>query len=149
MKLWVFSSKTFENIERGYSVRKWAVSEAMQAQRYARSRNMQVDSCGVLYCSEDKTFTLPFRTLSLPEYKTVAGIWTEPWSFPFDIEPLGTPQRRVGLAVAVRTWRILEGAEDNPPAHLMGMNGMTVFIPNEIEEEDWKQILKDLGPRLE
>jgi hypothetical protein len=46
--------------------------------------------------------------------------------------------------VAKNSWAIFQQAA-NPTHCLNGMNGRTVFVPNEIEDSDWRQILNDLG----
>ena len=149
MQLWIFSSKTTDNIERGFKARKWAVSdldERTMDERYNRSRKMTIGSYGLLYCSEDQNFTLPFITQSKPELKTIGDIWSEPWALPFEIQPMGSPERRVHLEVAKHSWEMLRDAT-NTACRLRGINGRTIFLPNEIVDEDWRRIIKDLGFR--
>lgn len=147
MKLWLFSSKKFENIELGFKAKKWAVSiidEPTSKQRYTKSRDMLPGSFGLLYCSENRAFTLPFEVLTQPEPKTESNIWLETWELPFDIKPLGTPNRMVSLGVAKRSWDCLEDST-NAACTLLGVNGRTVFLPNEITNKDWEKIIADTG----
>jgi hypothetical protein len=147
MQLWLFSSENIQNIEIGFQAGKWAVSdidETAMKMRYTKSRKMDIGALGVLYCSEDHCFTVPFEVLSRPTLETVANLWPEPWSLPFSIKPLGSPNRRVSLGVAKHSWRCLRDST-NTACTLRGMNGWTLFVPNDIPDEDWTRILKDVG----
>jgi hypothetical protein len=151
MKLWLFSSKKSENIELGFKAKRWAVSiidESTTKQRYTKSRDMLPGSFGLLYCSENRAFTLPFEVLTQPELKTESNIWPETWELPFAIKPLGAPNRMVGLPVAKISWDCLKNST-NTACTLRGVNGRTVFLPNEITNQDWVKIITDTGfPKL-
>ena len=149
MQLWLFSSKNLLNIVIGFKAEKWAVSiidDATSKQRYTKSQRMLPGALGLLYCSEDHTFTMPFQVLSQPAFETISNLWPEPWELPFDIKPLGHPHRMVALDVAKNYWECLEDST-NAACTLKGVNGRTVFLPNEISREDWQKIIADLGFR--
>jgi hypothetical protein len=87
---------------------------------------------------------MPFVTASFPEDRKVDDVWPEVWEFPFSIHPLGSPGKLLSLDVAKRSWAFLD-PDKNPTHCLNGMNGRTVFVPNEIEDSDWQQVLADAG----
>ncbi len=149
MLLWIFSSENCENIELGFKNKKWAVSvldQSTSRQRFTKSRKMTENSFGLLYCSKDHVFTVPFKICSLPLNETVENIWPQKWELPFNIQPLGSPDRRLALSAAKYDWDCLS-PDSNPACDLNGMNGRTIFIPNEISEKDWGKIIRDLGFR--
>lgn len=147
MKLWVFACQFLKNIRIGYDARRWAVS-ALDARtsknRWAKAQKMFPYSRGLIYSSTDRTFTMPFVTQSFPEDRIVEDVWPEAWEFPFQIHPLGSPNKLLSLDVAKLTWPVLQ-SRNNPTHCLNGMNGRTVFVPTEIDDADWKQILRDVG----
>jgi len=147
MNLWVFACQYLRNIQIGYDVGLWAVS-ALDARtsnnRWSKAQKMFPFSRGVIYSSTDRTFTMPFVTQAFPEDRRIEGVWPETWEFPFRIHPLGSPRRLLSLDAAKHIWPILQ-SRSNPTHCLNGMNGRTVFVPNEIEDADWRQILGDLG----
>jgi hypothetical protein len=61
--------------------------------RYTKAAKMKIGDVGLLYCSENKNFTVPFVVRSLPEFRLVQDIWPEPWALPFKIDPLGSPAK--------------------------------------------------------
>ena len=149
VRLWVFASENIRNIQMGFEAGKWAVTEidekSMKA-RYTKSRWMEIGEHGLIYCSEDRNFTMPFAILSKPEFTIISGVWPEPWASPFNIKPLGSPNRTLSLDSAKQSWKYFRHEERaNPTWRLNGMNGKTVFSPNDIPEGDWKSILRDLG----
>jgi hypothetical protein len=147
MQLWIFSSKKYKNIEIGFRSEKWAVSiidGSTTQQRHTKSRKMLPGSRGLLYCSENHTFTVPFEVITLPAQETISDVWPEIWELPFHIKPLGSPIRMVGLAVAKRSWICLKDST-NAACTLNGVNGRTVFLPNKISDNDWIKIIKDVG----
>jgi hypothetical protein len=98
----------------------------------------------IIYSSTDRTFTMPFVTQDFAEDRVVDDVWPEPWEFPFSMFPLGSPNKLVSLEAAKRSWSILD-PDKNPTHCINGMNGRTVFVPNEIEDKEWLQILSDVG----
>ena len=151
MRIWFFPSENIRNIQIGFEARMWAVSEiddATMRQRYTKSRDMQPGSFGLLYCSEDHAFTMPFEVVTQPIFKTISGVWPEPWGLPFHIKPLGGPARTLHKDVAIRSWHCLRDTT-NPTFKLNGMNGRTIFLPTEMPDLDWAMIIRDIGFREE
>jgi hypothetical protein len=147
MKLWVFACRYLRNIQIGYDARLWAVSvldRRTSNNRWAKAQKMFPHSRGIIYSSTDRTFTMPFITQDFADDRVVDDVWPEPWEFPFSIHPLGSPRKLLSLDVAKRCWPFLD-PDKNPTHCLTGMNGRTVFVPNEIEGHEWQQILADLG----
>jgi len=147
MKLWVFACRHLRNIKIGYDTRLWAVSvldKRTSSNRWAKAQKMFPNSRGIIYSSTDRTFTMPFVTQDFPEDRIVDDVWPEAWEFPFSIFPLGSPNKLVSLETAKWSWSILD-PDKNPTHCLNSMNGRTVFVPNEIEDEEWQQILSDVG----
>ncbi len=147
MKLWIFACKFLRNIQIGYDNGLWAVSaldKRTSNNRWSKAQKMFPFSRGVIYSSTDRTFTMPFVTQSFPTNERVDDVWPETWEFPFRIQPLGSPRRLLALDVAEHTWPILQHRR-NPTHCVNGMNGLTVFVPNEIDDADWQRILSDLG----
>jgi hypothetical protein len=147
MKLWVFACQFLRNIQIGHDSGLWAVSaldRRTSNNRWSKAQKMFPFSRGVIYSSTDRTFTMPFVTQAFPEDKIVTDVWPEPWEFPFPIQPLGSPCKLLSLDAAKHSWPILQ-TRSNPTHCLNGMNGRTVFVPNEIDDADWQQILRNLG----
>jgi len=147
MKLWVFACEYLRNIKIGFDAGLWAVSRLdrrTMMNRWTKAQKMPPYSRGLIYSSTDRTFTMPFVTTDYPEAKIVEDVWPEPWAIPFPIHPLGSPDSLVSLDAAKHGWPIL-GSAPNPTHCLNGLNGRTVFVPNEIEKEDWELMLKHLA----
>src|SRR6516165_8745878 len=129
IRLWVFASKNLRNILIGFNARMWAVSEiddgSMKA-RFTKSQRMSIGEHGLIYCSENQSFTMPFRILSKARFEKITDVWPETWGLPFSIEALGSPNRGLPLYSAKRSWRYLHNVE-NPTHRLKGRNGKTVF----------------------
>ena len=151
MELWVFSSKTWENVNIGYEHRLWAVAESLIQRRTTRSALMEVHSRGILWDVERQGFTMPFRTLSPADQKRkVHNVWPdkEPWVLPFEIQPLASPTTRAGKQHVKQNWllitRLLDGGRQFPNP-VYGIGGLTVFHPITLFESEWRQILTDCG----
>ena len=113
-------------------------------QIYERDQFHEHRRVGLLYCSENKSFTVPFKIKSLPLYKFADGIWPERWAFPFEIEPFSTPDHWLGLGTARKLW---SRHTDHviPTNQILGINGLTVFMPNYVNPEDWRLTLEEFG----
>jgi hypothetical protein len=108
---------------------------------------LQVGAKGVLYCSPTQSFTTPFIVESRADpRKVVTDIWPEPWSLPFSIEPLGDPRRQLYMEKAKLRWPILHRKAHIPSVTAaLNLTGATVFVPNDISDEDWRLIIEDLA----
>lgn len=151
-KLFCFASRNLENVRRGYEAKRWAVatvSRSAMAGRISKAEKyMDVGSFGLLYCNPIQSFTVPFVVKSKADPTAVErDIWPEPWVLPFDIEPLGSPDKFLSKNEAERRWPILE--RRMPPytsvSAALNFTGTTVFVPVEISVHEWDAILADLG----
>ena len=144
MKLWIFPSENKKNIKIGYDNCMWAVTyvnEATMKGRHTKATGLKKGDAGLLYCSENQSFTVPFLMKSFPEFCMVHDVWPEPWSLPFDIKPLGSPDKFMNLNTMTHEL----GISGNPTFSLNGLNGRTIFVPNKITDLVWSWILKNLG----
>ncbi|MGC9965741.1 MAG: hypothetical protein ABSE08_10080 [Syntrophobacteraceae bacterium] len=150
MKLFCFASRNIENIWIGVKARKWAVATTsasdMKGRRTKAERYLEVGDRGVLYCNPTHSFTTPFIIQSKVDYQAVVtDVWSTSWVFPFDILPLGNPSRQLSMDFAKKRWPILIRSTQASVSAAMNITGTTVFVPNYIDDEQWKQILADLG----
>jgi len=148
LKLFCFASKNLENILRGYSAKRWAVSKKDPSRIGKAKKNLKIGERGLIYCSPAQSFTMPFIVKSeIDTEEVVTEIWPEPWVLPFDIEPLGNPAMMLPAKSAFALWPCLQGRENQQGGITAAFNatGVTVFSPNHISEEDWNLILRDLA----
>lgn len=146
--VYCFSSENLTNIWAGYGARKWAVStvDAKEMRtRETKSMGMPVGAFGLIWCSAPtvKAFTMPFRVVTEPEWRTEERIWPEPWSMPFAIEPLGSPARLLKRDDAQKLLECLKTARSLTDVFFIG--GTCAFVPSPIPEEDWDIILEELS----
>jgi hypothetical protein len=152
MKLFCFASRSLENIWLGVRARRWAVATTsdndMKVRRTKAERYVDVGDRGLLYCNPTHSFTTPFIIQSKPDpLGVVTDVWPTPWVFPFEIFPLGDPSRQVHMDVAKRTWPILLQSSQRSVSAAMNITGTTVFVPNDVDEKQWNQILEALATR--
>ncbi len=154
-KLFTFSCKNQENINRGVQANQWAVSNSSMAsttagRRSKASKYLSVGSFGLIYCTPLKSFTMPFVTRTTADpFRIEKDVWPEGWAFPFLIEPLGDLSRRIYKDDAAARWPFLghKMYHEGHQSALTAMNGtgVCVFVPIMISEGDWELILSDLG----
>lgn len=148
MDLLCFASRNLENIKRGYEARLWAVSMANQGRRTKARKYMSIGSRGLLYCGPLHSFTVPFLVETTVDHnKVVTDVWPEPWVLPFKIRPLGSPEKMLHADSAKLLWPYLHKRANMSGGVTAAMNitGVTVFVPVDISEDDWKLILRDLA----
>jgi hypothetical protein len=151
MDLYVFSSATWQNVEIGFTNGLWAVSPAepqVMAARRTRAQRVQTGDRGVLYVAKagKAGFTVPFFFKSTPQlYATAPPIWPEPWEMPFEIDPLGSPERWWLARHAASALPFNQGRRVTNLSSLFNCQGTTVFAPIEIGEDDWEMLLSRLG----
>lgn len=142
IKLYVFSSKTLNNIWAGIGAGKWAVQLCNIPNLKEKAMNMPLGSLGLFYCSESKEFTTPFIVTKKVEDKRIKNIWPEEWMFPFGIKVFGNPDKGIHknninilpvVSKSSRRWN-----------HVMGISPIEVFVPIEISGEDWKILIEEL-----
>jgi len=148
MYLFCFASRNFENIVRGYEAKRWAVSKAGPSRVGKAKKYLKVGERGLLYCGPTHSFTVPFLVKSEVDIEAVVSdVWPEPWVLPFEIEPLGNPKKMLRADSAKLLWPCLQGRLDTRGGVTAALNitGVTVFSPNQISEQDWNLILRDLA----
>lgn len=80
VRLWLFPSYNIKNIEIGFKARRWAVSDIDDASmnaRFTKSRRISIGEHGLIYCSEDRSFRMPFKILSKPQFEKITDMWPE------------------------------------------------------------------------
>lgn len=147
-KFFVFSAKNKRNIEIGHEQSRWAVSnvtEATLSARFSRAKNyLEIGDWGIFYCSENKSFTTPFKIQSLPINEYVEGVWPERWALPFEIRSFSTPEYWLGLGMAKKIWS-RHKSYIIPTNEIHGITGLTVFNANYVNTEDWNFSIEKLG----
>ncbi|WP_242123034.1 hypothetical protein [Sphingobium sp. Sx8-8] len=151
MKIYVFASNTLTNIWAGMGAQRWAVSpmEAGSPQekgRITKARKMPVGALGILYCSADKTLTVPFVvTSSVDEDAIISHVWPERWVLPFKFRPLGTPHRRITIDEAKQ--RLPSFSSDPSPAfnNVFRVRADFAFQTSDITDEDWSVLIRELA----
>ncbi len=148
MKLFIFACENWRNIETGYAAKLWATSmmDSIPASRarWSKAEKMPRFARGLIYCTANGDFTMPFVTTGHVEDRVVEDVWREKWEFPFKIQPLGSPWKQIHKEVAKREWPLLS-MHRNMTCCVNGLHGVSAFVPNEIELRQWQQILADLG----
>jgi len=146
MELFVFSSKNLTNIWAGIGARKWAVSldQASNTGISTKAKALHIGSLGILYCVETQSLTTPFIVASVPdEAATITNIWIDEWRLPFDIYPLGSPQKQMGkLDIANLPVVRNSGSQWN---NVIRTQGQFAFQSTEIEVEDWSILFQQLS----
>jgi hypothetical protein len=152
MNLFCFASKNLENISRGFAARRRAVatvSDSAMRGRITKARKyFMPGALGLLYCKPTHSFTCPFVATSHADpHAVVTDIWPEPWVLPFSIDPFGDPRRQLSAELAVERWAFLARrmGEAGGVTAAINITGATVFVPVEIGDGDWQQILQDLA----
>lgn len=148
MLLYVLSSETWQNVERGHKARLWATSvlddPITSKGRWTKAQTMPLYARGMIWCVETNAFHMPFVVDDLPEERIEEHTWTEPWEFPFKIHPLKDPMHRFSLDLAKRRWPVCQ-RHKNMACAVRGIHGVSAFQPNRIQPEQWAQILDDMG----
>jgi hypothetical protein len=150
MKLFCFASKNVENIRRGVEHRRWAVSRASESTDRGRAtkakRYFGPGAHGLLYCRETHSFTMPFlvETHADPS-AVVTDVWPEPWVLPFAIKPLGDLSKWMKADLAKVAWPMLKNVGAGGVTAALNITGVTVFVPNEVSEQDWQLVLEHLS----
>jgi hypothetical protein len=147
MRVFAFSSSNLTNIWAGVGAHLWAVSEvqAINPSIATKASRLPVGAFGILYCVELHSFTVPFVIRSRPDpAQIVENVWPEPWKLPFQIVPLGTPNRHVssrslaehlpGIRASERQWN-----------HIFHVEPLTAFVASEIDDGDWHVLFEKLA----
>jgi hypothetical protein len=156
MNLFCFASKNIQNIRTGIEHKLWAVGTllnqvSMMGRITKARRYLRPGDYGVLYCNPLHSFTTPFivRSYADPD-AVIEDVWPEPWVLPFRIEPLGNLSKMLPAEDAAKNWpvvrrRLSANRGRGGVSAAMNITGTTVFVPVQINSEDWKQICLDLA----
>lgn len=147
MRIYVFSSTNLTNIWAGVGAQLWAVSPQLADNQgtITKSQKLKVGSLGLLYCSDTQEFTTPFLVKSMPlQVISVKDVWPETWELPFEIAPLGSPQKRLSKdAVDKEMPSVVEsGKRWNK---ILFVQANFSFQPSNISAEDWAYLFGKLG----
>ena len=146
MLLYVFSSETWQNVERGYNARLWATSvmdTTSSRGRWTKAQGMPLYARGLIWCVETNGFHMPFVVDDTPENRIEESVWGQPWEFPFKIHPLKEPKHRFPCEMAKLKWPVCQ-RHQNLACAVRGIHGVSAFQPNRIPPEQWGQILDDM-----
>jgi len=150
LKLFCFACRDRKNIPLGIAAKTWAVStvsdQAMRARTTKAKKYLCPGDVGLLYCNPEHAFTTPFVVTSKADpYAKVTDIWPEAWVLPFHIEPLSDGKQKVSKEFARQKWGLLHRIPwKGSISATMNFTGTTTFVPTEILESEWKEIVADL-----
>jgi len=146
MHVYIFVSKSLQDIQKGVAHKTWAVEYLEEPHAWARlgrSRQMPIGAAGLFFCSsEPQVFTTPFIVESRPEDKAIAGIWEETRYLPFSIKPIGDGTTQILYNHAKLTWPNLKGVES--PSEALNLSPTLAFTPTFVPRYDWDLILEQL-----
>lgn len=149
MDLYVFSSKTIDNIAIGVENRLWAVpipaEEQYRRQFTTKAMDMPVGAHGVFYCSGNiKSFMVPFLVESqAEENKVIENVWAGKFFLPFRIRTLGDTSR---LLPKDKVNRLLPSFNPLNPWHCnLRFRPNLAFLPSKVLQGDWDALVKHLG----
>jgi hypothetical protein len=151
MELFCFCSESIEDIWVGIRRGRWAVSvteSPVALGRFTKGRHYFLPgSYGHFYCSETRSFTTPFKSTSEIEPKVESKIWVGSWMWPFHMRAFGDPDRQTPIDTAQAVWTMHTPRLRNcrSIATALNANGLAVFVPTEIAEETWEQMIGDLA----
>ena len=111
--------------------------------RKTKSLDFAVGAFGLLYCSQSKFFTMPFKVAGEVEWRMEEKVWPEPWAMPFDIEPFGSPRMRLRSDEAKKVLECLKSVQSITDVFYLG--GTLNFTASKIPEDDWQIILEELS----
>jgi hypothetical protein len=143
--VFAFTSRTVTNIWAGIGRGLWAVSESQHDSvnkgRETKASKMLIGSFGLIYCSEDQSYSTPFVVLSEPT-GVAERVWPETWIMPFRIRPLGNPSKSVRRADMPKLLPALAGGRSVDD--LLQIRGVQTFNASEVPQEDWAILMKEL-----
>ncbi len=149
LDLYVFSSKSRQNIEIAVQNRVWAIPKPgqprMQRQFTTKALKMPVGAHGVFYLSDKQWFTAPFIVASQPDpYAKISDLWEGDFFLPFRIHPLSEAwpwatkssimQLLPSLCVSTIAWDEQIYVKPNQ-----------VFLPSKVSIRDWEALVEELA----
>jgi hypothetical protein len=146
MDIYAFSSNNLTNIWAGIGARKWAVSitQSKNASIITKSQQLSIGSLGLFYCVQTQSLTTPFVIRSKPSKEAIiTNIWPEHWALPFNIIPLGSPDKQLHKDKLGEILPILKNKPQNWD-RLIHISPITIFAASKIPEEDWGVLINSL-----
>jgi hypothetical protein len=147
MKLYSFASDNLTNIWAGIGAGMWAVGESDNSTfvkgRITKAARMPVGACGILYCNETRSLTVPFVVYSRvdPE-RTETHVWSKAWVLPFAIKPLGTPRRQLSRE---RAREVIPSLASKSFERLFLVQGQFAFQAADVTDADWAILIQELA----
>lgn len=149
--VYAFASDKLSHIEKGYREQRWAVRPHRNDSALStKALSMPVGSFGILYCADDLTedyfLTVPFRVTENPgSFRNDVPVWPE-FQHEFGIRPLGSPDRRIWKSEIPRFLR--RSVHDAYWNRVLRVAAGMAFVPSEIEQTDWNEIVAYLSDEL-
>jgi len=146
--LYTFPAKSLREIQTAHDAGRWGIqaSGKMLASLTTRSKEIPIGAHGIFYCSASKSLTTPFTFASIPDPDTtITDLWPDARSFAFDFEPLGSPQREMGLDQARRLLDVSIESTSTNSSNIFHLAPTQTFAPIQITDTDWATILRNLG----
>ena len=148
MDLYTFPAKSLREIQIAHNAGRWGItaSAKMRASLTTRSGAIPIGAHGIFYCSASKSLTTPFSFTTVPDPDaTITDLWPDARSFAFDFEPLGSPQREMGLDQARRLLDVSTESTSTNSSNIFHLAPTQTFAPIEVTDTDWATILRNLG----
>jgi hypothetical protein len=148
MDLYTFPATSTREIQIGVDAKRWAItpSSKMKVSLATKAAKIPIGARGIMYCSASKSLTTPFTFVSLPDPdQSVQGMWPGTRVFPFDIEPLGAPNREMGLDRARRVLEVAVQSTSTNSSNIFNLAPTLMFNPIDITDTDWDTLLRNLG----
>jgi len=107
---------------------------------------MRPGDLGLIYSNVDHAFTTPFVIMSAAALDgVVTDVWPEAWVLPFEIEPLSSGEKKMSKDLAREKWKLLRRIPwKGSISATLNFTGTTLFVPTEINENEWNEIVFDL-----
>jgi hypothetical protein len=150
LDIYVFPSKTIENVRIGVNEGLWAVpvpTEARMKRQFAtKALAMPIGAHGVFYCSgRVGSLTVPFIVMSRPDSKRIVrDVWNGAFFLPFRICPLGGSERWVRKSDVDRLLPTFRASEFKWHK-LLRFRPNEVFLPSSLSSRDWEVLVQRLG----
>jgi hypothetical protein len=146
--LYTFPAKSLREIQTAHAAGRWGIqaSAKMIASLTARSKTIPVGAHGLFYCATSKSLTTPFTFTTVPDPDTtITDLWPDERPFGFTFEPLGSPQREMGLTQALRLLDVSTQSESTNTSNIFHLAPTQMFAAIQITDTDWATILRNLG----
>jgi hypothetical protein len=106
---------------------------------------MPIGSFGLIYCSENQTYSTPFVVLGpVNTAAVITDVWPESWILPFEIRALGNPGRAVKREDMHNLLPTLNANPSRSVDDLLEIKGVQAFNASTITEADWATLFEAL-----